>query len=424
MSRHLPTIDAVRATRLAVGVGAAIRVVYWLSKWNTPLGFNDSIYYGGQASQLIRGRFFRELFVDIPGAEHGPLTSILMAPFSFGDDRARWQRLVTLACGIALVWLLGRIGARLAGPRVGALAAGIAALTPNLWMNDGLVMSESVSMLLAAATLWFALVAADTGHRRDLVLLGAVAGLGALARSELVLLIPLVLVWLLICHRRAAGSVWSAVLPMGIAAGLMLAPWVLFNLVRFERPVFLTTNDGTTLLGANCPMSYTGDDRGGWALNCIVADPEYRDDEDRSVRSARQRSLAIDFVSDHTSQVPVVVMARLGRTLDLYGLHNLVHQDVGEERPQWASWAGIVTFWSTAVLSVVGWRRLSRRQRWLLTLPVLVVLSTTVLFYGAHRIRSSAEPSLVLLTAVAVHHLVATPRRLPSHPVNSLEMRS
>ncbi|MEQ1699682.1 MAG: glycosyltransferase family 39 protein [Ilumatobacteraceae bacterium] len=425
MSLRPTTLDAERVTRLALGAGVAIRVVYWLSKWNTPLGLNDSIYYGGQASQLIRGRFFRELFVDIPGAEHGPLTSILMAPFSFGDDRARWQRLVTLACGITLVWVLSRLGARLGGARLGAITAVIAAVAPNLWMNDGLVMSESVSMLLAATTVWLALIASSTWRRRDLVLLGVAAGLGALARSELVLLIPLVLVWLLICRRREGLPPWPAALRVAVVAGLVLAPWVLFNLARFERPVFLTTNDGTTLLGANCPMSYTGTDRGGWALNCVVADPDYRVDEDRSVRSARQRSMAIEFVRDHTSEVPVVVMARLGRTLDLYGLSNLVYQDVGEERPRWAAWLGVLTFWVMAVLSVIGWRALPRRQRWLLTLPILVTLCTTVLFYGGHRIRSSAEPSLVLLTAVAVHHLLASRRRrLPSHPVNSLEMRS
>lgn len=57
-----------------------------------------------------------------------------------------------------------------------------------------------------------------------------------------------------------------------------------------------------------------------------------------------------------------------------------------------------------AVASVRGWRHLPRRQRWLLLLPVVVVLCATATFYGGHRIRASAEPTLVLLTAVSVHH--------------------
>ena len=53
-----------------------------------------------------------------------------------------------------------------------------------------------------------------------------------------------------------------------------------------------------------------------------------------------------------------------------------------------------------AAASVAGAPLLRRRDRWLLVLPCIVVLITTVLFYGGHRIRSSAEPTLVLLSAV------------------------
>jgi len=385
---------------------AAIRVGYWLTKWNHALLLNDSWYYSGQAYQLTSGRYFRELFVDQPGAEHGPLTSVLMAPFTIGSDYVRWQRLVTVLCGIALVWVLGRLGRRMMGRRAGLVAAGIAAVAPNLWMNDGLIMSESVSMLLVAFVLWGALVAADRHDFRSLALLGVAMGLGALARSELALLIPLVLVWLFVVHRRDGQSVLSVsirrVVVTAAVAGAVMLPWIVFNLVRFENPVLLTTNDGTTWLGANCADAYTGGDAGGWSLSCVLDDPDYRPDEEPSVRSARQRSMAAAYAREHIAQVPGVVVARIGRTLDLYGLTDLVAQDVGEERPRWAAWAGIGSFWLMAVASVFGARRLSRRHRWLLVLPILVVTVTTVMFYGGHRIRSSAEPSLVLLTAFAV----------------------
>lgn len=383
-------------------VGVAVRVVYWLSKWNQSLLLNDSVYYSGQAYQLVNGSLYRELFVDQPGAEHGPLTSTLMAAFTWGDDYIRWQRLVTVLCGIALVWLLGRLAARIAGPGAGVWATAIAALSPNLWMNDGLIMSESISMLLVAATLWFALDVVDRADRRSAVLLGAALGLGALARSELALLAVLVLAWLAIDRRRRRLPLLPTLVPVAAMAAVVVLPWVAFNLTRFERPVLLTTNDGTTWLGANCPESYEGGGIGGWSVLCVVGDPEYRADEEPSVRSTRQRSLAVQYMRENAGDVPKVVAARIGRTLDLYGLNDLVHQDVGEERPRWAAWVGIVSFWPTAAAAAWGARHVRRRTRWLLTLPVLVVAVTTVLFYGGHRIRSSAEPTLVVLAAVAV----------------------
>ncbi len=396
------TANDARVMRWMVMLGAVIRVAYLLTKWNRPLSLNDSYYYSGQAYQLAHGRLFRELFVDQPGAEHGPLTSLLMSPLSFGGAYVFWQRLITVASGIVLVWLLGKLGARIGGSAVGVCAAGIAAIAPNLWMNDGLIMSESLSMLLVACVLWFGLDAVDEGSRRAYVLMGVSLGLAALARSELILLTPLVMLWLALCRRRRGVPVWSALLPAAAAATLVVLPWVSFNLARFEKPVLLTTNDGTTLLGANCDSTFSGRSIGGWDVLCVLGDEAYRSNEEPSVRSARQRDVAIDYVRAHLSDVPRVVLARVGRTLDLHGLPDLVHQDVGEERPEWAAWAGIASFWMMAVASVFGARRLGRRNRWLFLLPCLVVACTTVLFYGGHRIRSSAEPSLVLFSALAV----------------------
>ena len=52
-----------------------------------------------------------------------------------------------------------------------------------------------------------------------------------------------------------------------------------------------------------------------------------------------------------------------------------------------------------------GIRRLAHRERWLLALPCLCVLATTMAFYGAHLIRSSMEPSVVLGAAIFVARL-------------------
>lgn len=395
-----------RAMLSLVALAAVVRIVYFLSKWNDELLLNDSIYYSGQAYQLRHGVWFRELFVDQPGAEHGPLTSLLMAPVSGLDNYVRWQRSVTVVTGILFVWVIGRVATEVGGRAVGYGAAAIAALYPNLWMNDGLVMSESIATLFVGLSLWGAWRSAHGGGARLMAGFGAAVALAVLSRSEAALLAPLLFTWVAVVRHRA-GRPWK-VIGVALAAGaLVLAPWLAFNMVRFENPVLLTTNDGTTWLGANCGPAYSGPAAGGWVLDCVLDDPDYAQDEEPSVRSARQRSMAIEYVSDHLGEVPRVMALRLARTLDLYGLDNLVAQDVGEERPRWASWAGIVAFWMLAPLAVIGAARAPRRARWLFGLPVLVTLVTTVLFYGAHRIRSTAEPSVVMLAALSLAPWVA-----------------
>jgi len=166
----------------------------------------------------------------------------------------------------------------------------------------------------------------------------------------------------------------------------------------------LTTNDGSTLIGANCDETYYGPAQGGWSLFCVLNDPGTRPGEEPSERAARQRHEALSYARHHAGRLPNIVLKRVGRSLDVFALQNMVHGDVGEERERWASWAGIVSFWVLAPLAVVGSLHTRRRDLAIILIPIGIALVATVLLYGGHRIRSAAEPSIVILAAVAIDH--------------------
>jgi len=396
-----------RRLEIIVGIGALWRFVILAFKWRVHLLLNDSLYYDNQAANLIKGHGYVQPFSNPaqPGAEHGPLTSTLMAPLSWMQHAVPWQRSVTVLCGIATVAVIGFVGRRLAGDRAGLFASGLAAVYANLWINDGLVMSESVSMLTVALTLLVTLRFLETQRVRPAILVGVLIGLSALARSELILLLPLLALFLLMTvHGGAAHRLRLVSVVVG-AAVLSLAPWVGYNVARFEKTVTLSTNDGTTIAGAYCDRVFSGPDIGGWSLLCLSDDPLDGTMKEPSVMSAHRRSVGLHYLRTHLDQMPKVEAARVGRTLDLFGLQNLVRQDVGEERWRWVSWLGIVEFWLLAPLAVVGLRRMRRPERWLLLLPCVCVLATTLAFYGAHRIRSSMEPTIVLAGGVLFSQL-------------------
>jgi 4-amino-4-deoxy-L-arabinose transferase-like glycosyltransferase len=307
--------------------------------------------------------------------------------------------------GVAVVVGVGLLARRVGGWWAGVAAAALAAVYPNLWMNDSLVMSEAPALLLVVVAVWVALDLADPTlppTARRALGCGAAIGLAGLARSELVLLAPLfaIVVWWWRRDATDAKRIRTVALLWG-ATAVVLAPWVVANLVRFERPVLLTTNDGTTLLGANCEDAYYGSDIGGWSLFCVVEEQSPLG-EDPGIRSARHRRLAISYAADHVQRLPLIAAARIGRGLDLVGIENQVSGDVGEERYRWASWSGVVSWWVMAVLAAVGVRRVAGPARWVLLTPVVGVAITTILFYGAHRIRSPMEPVVVVLAAVAL----------------------
>ena len=93
----------------------------------------------------------------------------------------------------------------------------------------------------------------------------------------MLLVIPLVVAPVMLGRRfgapEARADRWRHI---GAAVGvtlLTLAPWMIFNATRFERPVFISTNEGLTLYGANCPDTYFGPALGFWSINCALTYP-------------------------------------------------------------------------------------------------------------------------------------------------------
>ena len=395
----LSTLSTWRRRVMAVvALGAVVRIISLITKWDEPLQLNDSVWYSEMAIDITEGRWFRAMVGTGPTAEHPPMTSLVVTPLSYLPDPLVGQRITTTLIGIFGVAMIMVAARRLCSERVAVLSGVLAALYPNIWLSDGLVMSESLAILLVATFLALSARWIHDPRPRLAAAIGVVAGVGALARSELLLLGPLAAVLVLRRHRWS-GS-WR---PLAVAAAtglLTLSPWFAFNASRFERTVLLSNNDGTTLLGANCEDVYGGSNIGGWSLFCVLYGPEPAGDE--SVRSAARSAEAASYVRRNVDRVPAVMVARVLRLVDLYGIDDMVNGDVGEQRPRAAVWTGIVMMWALIPLAAIGLWRTPRAARHVLLIPVVIVILTTVLFYGGHRLRAPAEPVLCIAAAVAL----------------------
>lgn len=397
--------------RLAlVALGAlVVRVVYVLAAKLDEPPMGDAIYYNGQARALAFGDGFADPFMGGPTAEHPPLTAMVLSPVSlvvrvFDADTSGLlaQRFAMVVLGVVVVVLIGLIGRAVAGDRVGLAAAGIAALYPNLWVNDALVMSETIATLTVALAILLAYRYWRTPTTVNVIWLGGACGLAALARAELALLVPLV-VWpmVVIAWRADTRRLLAAAGFATLASVVVVSPWVVANLIRFEEPVLFSDNDGLTLCGANTDAVYYGRGTGLWALDCAFIETP---PGDRSVRSAALRDEAVDYVSDHLERVPIVVAARVARVWSAWDPAGMVDYNRNEGREPAVSWAGFASFWILVPFAVLGARAL-RRSRIPVTPLVaqfVLVTITAAAIYGLVRFRVPAEVALVVLAAVPI----------------------
>lgn len=385
--------------------GGAWRLVMLISKWNIPLAYSDAWYYSLQAINNAHGKWFREAsgplagWGVLPGAEHPPLTSLVVTPASLLSHPVFWQRATITLLGIVIVPLIALVGRRVGGRLVGVIAAAIAAVYPNLWLSDSLVMSETVMLLMVVVVLLVALCHRDRFDLRSAALLGVAIGIAGYARSELLLYAPLLA---LIGVRTRPRREWLQRAAVIVAtAVVMVAPWVAYNTSRFDAVVLMSTNEGSTWLGANCPATYAGPLIGEWSLDCLADGPGPAG-ENTAQRSIRRRREAISFARAHVSRLPLVAAARVLRGSDLLGLSENVRADVGEERARWAVWVGMVGWWILAPMAAFGLWRVRRGVRFIVLVPVVGVAVVTVVFYGSHRLRAPIEPAVVIGAACCI----------------------
>jgi 4-amino-4-deoxy-L-arabinose transferase-like glycosyltransferase len=404
---------------LAVGLGAALRFIYLFTAAPTTV-YGDGLDYHLSALRLADGHGYTWALQDL-GLDSGPTNeaahhppgwvTVLGAVTELGGRSQRAHQVTGLIIGLAVIAVAGLVGRRYAGKRVGVIAAMGAAVYPGFWVLDVQVLSEPLGLLVLGLLM---LVLADLWDRPTIwraVATGVLLGALALVRAEQLALLALVAAPVLLLNRRVPVRQRLAFLGAATLSTLVvIAPWTIHNLSRFEEPVLLSTNLGSTLLAGNCPPStFTGEMAGSYDLQCVLETSLRRPDLDPSQVDGVNRDIALDHVRDNLGQVPGTLLARYGRLLGVFRPSQTVGIDTEWlNSARWPVWAWITSFWIVAPLAAFGSAALRRRRRfqWPLVAPVVIVLLVTAIAFGDPRYHTSADLGLVVLAAVAVECVV------------------
>jgi 4-amino-4-deoxy-L-arabinose transferase-like glycosyltransferase len=331
----------------------------------------------------------------LPTAEKPPLYPLLLALESkLGGSSFHAHRLLGAVLGMATIVLLALVAKRLGGPRLALVTAALVALDPVLWKWDSQVLSEP----LYAALIALVLLAAYRVHDRPTVAraaaLGAAIGLAGLTRPEALIFVPLLALLLLWWSRRGAVK---PVLAMCAVCAVVMAPWVVRNWSEFGRPV-ISNQSAETIAGANCPTTYYGVGIGFWDVRCLR--PIGTVSQNEAERAAAQRGTAVRYARHHLGRLPLVVMARIGRTWGFF-------RPLGT--PTDTTVGAILLALALPGLVILRRRRVPVA---ILLVPAAVVTIASAISFGWLRYRFSADLAMIVLAAVAVEAALAAGARL------------
>jgi len=398
---------------LVAAGGFAMRAIYAVAALRNDDAKADGLYYAAQAKVIADGKWFDHPFhPGTPAADHPPLNALVLSvPARLFRDNDMAMRITLCLVGtltIVLVGVLARLVAQrataLPADRVGLIAAGLTAVYANIWMNDAIMMAESVTAACVAGAMVATYVLLDRPSWRTAVALGAVIGLGSLARAELALLGLIVAMPAIALSTKNWRARLGRTAACAAAGLLVISPWAIYNLTRFDRTTLLSAGEGHVIAGANCPSTYHGRAIGFWSFECAFLNPEAPTGVDQSVLSEWYGDRGGDYRKDHLGRLPVVMGARVARLWSFGWVGQMATINTFEGRPQWASILGVVSFWVLVPVAVFG-AVISRRRGlviWpLATLPVLVT-GLAAWYYGSVRFRLPAEITLVVLAALAI----------------------
>ena len=196
------------------------------------------------------------------------------------------------------------------GDRAGVLAALVVATYPALWVNpltlgpETEVIAVCSLLLFGAARYWRG---PSVGGAAEI---GAYLGLAVLIRTDLVLLVLLLVVPLALLARAVPGVVPAKYLAIMVAVAVVIvAPWAARNLATFTATTLVSNDAGSVIAGANCVAAYGGADAGWWNPACAS---DAKASGDQSQRAAELRRVGQHDASAHSGDAIRTALIRLG----------------------------------------------------------------------------------------------------------------
>lgn len=376
----------------------------------------DPISYDKQAASLVaHGTYTPSEHADVtsPAAFRPPAWPYLLAGV-YKVTGGRWTagRLAASGLGTLTVLLVLLVAGEAFGAAVGRTAGWMAAVFPPMVFLSGSLVAENLFVALLLAATWAALRARRSPtSMRWAGLAGACCGLAALTRSNgLGLALPLA-VSLLPTLRPRALRPGALALPAAalVAMAVVISPWTVRNAEALHAFVPVSTQSGYTEAAVWNPTSAAPGPDLGRPQYANIEPLLYRPGVDEVDLGKELGRVGRRFAYHHPRYALDLLRLNLLRSFKLASARGTFAYYWNRERNMTPPMRlldsiGLALGVALALLALArraGRRRLRAAPLWLWLFPA-VTFASTVFLLGNPRYRTSVDPFLLMLAAVAV----------------------
>ena len=410
-----------------------IRLVYLLEMKSHPAFLYpmvDELWHLNWAREIIDGNFWGD-----QAYFRGPLYPYLLALFlKVTGQSLIWTRLIQLALGAVSSVLLYYVGRQYFSKTVGLIAGFIyAAYGPAIFHEASLLIPVIYIPLLLIS---FLILKKFEGKARPLIWFGPgiILGLAAIARPNILLLVPLLMIWIYYTLRPAKTGEKKMTLGKKLIPPLIYLLGILIPVFSVTLRNYVVTGEFILISSQGGVNFYIGNNPDADGLTMLMPEvaideslpwSEFREATRQAAENETGRALSeAEASSFWTTKAVTFILDNPGRFLSLTfkkllyllsGFENSDNTDIYYARNYSYLLSGLI--WSKPIffpfgllvpLAVIGLVTTFRRRRELLPLYIMIVgyIPTIVLFLVTSRHRLPLVPFLIIFAAAGVMALV------------------
>jgi len=352
----------------------------------------DMLTYHNYAQQILSGTFGKEPYY------YGPLYSYFLAAIYkiFGVD-PYIARLIQMILGVFTSLFIYLIARKVFNKATALISISISIFYGMFYIHEGILLLEPLATFLNTLSIFLLLRIEDNQSYKNIAFAGIAIGLSALARANILLFVPFILIWMLKSLQLKAYSLQLKRFGfLCLVILLTISPATIRNYLASGKFILISTNGPVLFWISNNPYA-TGE--------YSYPPPEYGDKIAKMVEKDGEGAYIKEVIRFFKESPRAFLKLQLRKFLlfwDRYEIENNLNYSLQRGYSSLLSLPIFISFSIVAPIGLCGIFFSLRKRKLLLHLFIFSFMSAMIIFHIIARHRLNCLPVLIIFAGFAI----------------------